>query len=336
MSSRVDRPDPTPAADGRGGGAAPRTERLPPEPARGLALLWTPSQWPVSLRDAGTGILFALPFGILWFLFMVMPIGYGFFISLHDWNPLMGSKFIGFGNYLKLFDEARFWSDLAVTLVYSLLVIPMILGFGLFFAVILHRQRFRGRALVESAFFVPYLLNVSIISIVWMFLLDPDVGIVKYYLGMLGIAVPTVLNDPFWVLPAIAFVTAWWLSGYRMVVFSAGLQGIPEDIYEAAALDGAGPLRAFWSITLPLLKPTLLYAAVITLVGGMRTFGQVIIMTGGGPGTSSEVLALYMYRLAFEFLRFGEAAAVGFILFGLIFVISLGMFRFIGLGSHLR
>jgi multiple sugar transport system permease protein len=304
--------------------------------APSLPLWLSPGRWPARYRDFAAVVLFVLPFAVLWFVFMILPILYGFWISLHDWNPLTGSRFIGFGNYAKLFATPRFWSDFRTTIVYSLLVIPMILGFGLLFAVMLHRVRIRGRGLLESVFFLPYLLNVSIISIVWTFLFDPDVGIVNYYLRAIGLDPPTVLNDPLWVLPGIALATAWWLSGYRMVVFSAGLQAIPETLYEAAALDGAGRWRMFRSITMPLLKPSLLFAAVITLVGGMRTFGQVILMTSGGPGTSSEVLALYMYRLAFEFLRFGEAAAVGFILFAVIFVGSLALFRLVGLESHLR
>ncbi len=324
MSSRADRNETTPAASRRGGILRPTPDWL------------VPSRWPVRYRDWAAGILFILPFAVLWLVFMILPILYGFFISLHDWNPLLGSKFIGFGNYTKLFATERFRGDFGTTMLYSVLVIPMILGFGLLFATMLHRVRIRGRALLESIFFLPYLLNVSIISILWTFLLDPDLGIINYYLRAIGFDPPTVLNDRYWVLPGIAFVTAWWLSGYRMVVFSAGLRSIPETLYEAAALDGAGPFQRFRLITLPLLKPSLLFAAVITLVGGMRTFGQVILMTNGGPGTSSEVLALYMYRLAFEFLRFGEAAAVGFILFAVIFVGSLGLFRLLGMGSELR
>ena len=136
-------------------------------------------------------------------------------------------------------------------------------------------------------------------------------------------------------IPSIAFVTAWWLCGYRMVIFRAGLKAIPKELYESASIDGAGPVRSFFAITLPLMKPAILFAAVLTLVGGMRTFGQVIIMTNGGPGNSSEVLALYMYRLAFETFQFGKAAAVGFVLFAIVFCVSMLLFRLLGLKSDL-
>lgn len=287
-------------------------------------------------KDIWIALAFLVPYGALWFTFLILPIGYGFYISLHQWNPLAGSKFIGFQNYLDLFASERFWGGLLNTLEYSAYVIPLILGLGLGFALLLHRSRVRGAAWVEATLFFPYLLNVSVISILWAFILDPNVGILSYYLRSIGISAPNFLNDPFWVIPTIAFATAWWLCGYRMIVFRAGLNAIPDELYESASIDGAGPLRSFWNITLPLMKPSLLFAAVLTLVGGLRAFGQVIIMTNGGPGTSSEVLAIYMYRLAFEMFNFGQAAAVGFILLVIIFSISMLLVALLGLESDLK
>jgi ABC-type sugar transport system permease subunit len=287
-------------------------------------------------RELAAGLCFVLPYACLWAVFMIWPIVYGFFISLHKWQPVLGSEWVGIRNYAELWRTPRFWSAALTTGKFAALVIPLILGIGLAFALLLHRRKLRGLTVVESALFFPYLLNVSIVSIVWLFLFDPDVGIVNHYLRRLGLSPPTFLNDPFWVIPAIALTTAWWLAGYRMVVFRAALQAIPEELFESAALDGAGPGRRLLHVTLPLLKPAMLFAAVITLVGGLRTFGQVILMTGGGPGLSSEVLALYMYRLAFQFLNFGLAAAVGFILFGTIFVLSLVLFLALGFESELK
>lgn len=288
------------------------------------------------IRSVLVGLAFAAPYIAIWFLFMVLPIGYGFFISLHDWNPVLGSTFLGLGNYTNLFYRARFWDSLRITLEYTAYVIPLIIGIGMAFALMLHKTKVIGASLIEGAFFFPYLLNVSVVSIVWVFVLDGNVGIIPYYLRQLGFSPPTFLNDTAWVVPVIAFVSAWWLSGYRMVIFRAGLQTIPQELYESASIDGAGPLRSFLAITLPLMRPALLFATVVTLVGGMRSVGQVIIMTNGGPENSSEVLALYMYRLAFDFFKFGEAAAVGFILFMIVMVITAGLFKLIGTGSELR
>lgn len=287
-------------------------------------------------KDILIALAFLAPYGALWFFFLILPIGYGFYISLHKWNPVAGSKFIGLQNYTELFSNPRFWESLKNTLEYSAYVIPLILGLGLGFALLLHRSRVKGSTWIEAALFFPYLLNVSVISILWAFILDPDVGIVPYYLRRIGIPAPSFLNDSYWVIPAIAFATAWWLSGYRMIVFRAGLNAIPDELYESASLDGAGRIRSFLNITLPLMKPSLLFASILTLVGGLRAFGQVIIMTNGGPGTASEVLAIYMYHLAFEMFNFGQAAAVGFILLAIIFSISLGLVALFGLESDLR
>ena len=285
-------------------------------------------------KEGVEGILFVLPYGTLWLLFLFLPLLFGFYISLHKWNPLVGNVFQGFQGYLELFRTPRFWNSFWVTWRFVLFVIPGIVLVGLLAALALHARLVGG--LFESMFFFPYLLNVSIVSILWGLLHDPDVGYLFQLLKRFHITTTPLLNHEFWALPAVAFTTIWWLAGYRMVVFRAALASFPAELYEAAKLDGASPLRTFFSITLPLLKPTLLFALVITTVGGMRTFGQIILMTAGGPGTSSEVLALYMYRVGFEFLDFGRAAAVGFILFLMIFTLVMILLRFFRLGSEMR
>lgn len=282
------------------------------------------------------GLIFILPYAVLWGMFLLGPMIFGFFISLHDWNPLLGNKFIGFQNYLELFADDRFWNSFWVTWEFSFYVIPGIILFALAFALLLHHGRIAGAPAMEAMLFFPYLLNVSIVSITWSLMHDPDVGLFVNFLGQLGINLPPLLNEPLLVIPMVALTTIWWLMGYRMVIFRAALSSIPKDLYEAAALDGSTPTRTFFAVTLPLLKPTLLFALVLTTVGGMRTFGQIIMMTAGGPGTSSEVLAYYMYRLAFDFLKFGKAAAVGFILFFIIFSISIVFIRIFRLEGDLR
>jgi ABC-type sugar transport system permease subunit len=287
-------------------------------------------------RQQFEGILFILPYGILWIVFLLGPMIFGFYMSLHKWDPLVGSKFLGLKNYLDLFTDKRFWNAFWVTWKFSLHVIPGIIVFSLAFALMLQKARFRGSKIVESLLFFPYLLNVSIISIIWKLMHDPDVGIIQHMFRFVGLDLPPLLNDKFWVIPMIALTTVWWLMGYRMVVFRAALASIPQDLYDAAAIDGAGAVRTFFAITLPLLKPTLLFTLVITTVGGMRTFGQVMLMTAGGPGVSSEVLALHMYRLGFDFIRFGKAAAVGFIIFAIIFGLSFIFLKILRLEGELR
>jgi len=285
--------------------------------------------------DTPIALLFIMPYFILWLLFAVIPVGYGFYISLHNWNPIGKSVFLGFKNYEDLFADDRFLNALKNTMIFAAWAIPLILIIGLAFALLLKHVRLPLSSVVEGALFFPYLLNVSVVGILWVFLLDPNVGIVPYYLSALGFPVLNFLNDPFFVLPTIAFVSAWWLAGYRMIVFRAGLNSIPQELYEASAIDGAGPIRQFFLITLPLIKPSILFASILTLVSGLCMLGQVLIMTNGGPGTSSEVLALFMYRKAFDAFNFGQAAAVGFVLFGIVFVVSLVLFKIFGLKSEL-
>lgn len=282
------------------------------------------------------GLLFILPYAILWLVFLFGPLVFGFIISLHDWDPLRGNAFVGLKNYATLFGQGRFWNSFLVTWRFILHVIPGIIGVALLAAVILQFNRFRGSELFESLVFFPYLLNVSIISIIWALMNDPDIGIINVLFDRFGLDIPPLLTSKFWALLVIAFATVWWLSGYRMIVFRAALASIPQDLYDAAKIDGSGALRTFFMITLPLLKPTLLFTLVLTTVGGMRAFGQVILMTSGGPGSSSEVLALYMYRLGFDFLEFGMAAAVGFIIFLVVFLLSMIFVRVFKLEGELR
>lgn len=282
------------------------------------------------------GLVFILPYAVLWVIFLLGPMIYGFYISLHDWDPLLGSKFLGFQNYRDLFTDARFWNSFWVTWKFSFYVIPGIIVFALAFALLLHQGRFPGVPVMEAMLFFPYLLNVSIISIMWSLMHDPDVGLFINFFSQFGVDLPPLLNEPLLVIPMVALTTIWWLMGYRMVIFRAALASIPKNLYEAAALDGSTPARTFVAVTLPLLKPTLLFALVLTTVGGMRTFGQIILMTAGGPGTSSEVLAYYMYRLGFDFLQFGKAAAVGFVLFFIIFSISIVFIKIFRLEGELR
>lgn len=286
-------------------------------------------------RKQLTGMLYVLPFALVWLAFLVWPVIYGFYISLWQWDPLRGSKFVGLGNYLRLFSDARFWNAFWNTLEFAAISIPLILGFGLLFAMLLHNSKFRGKDFVEASLFFPYLLNVSIISLIWAWLVDPDYGILLHLLRLLGWqTVPPFLNHPLWVIPLIALATGWWLSGYRMVVFRAALKDIPDSIVEMAEIDGANAWTRFVRIILPLIKPSILFALVLSTLSSFSVLGQVLVMTEGGPGRSSEVLALYLYRLGFHYFRMGEAAAVGFLLFLLMLVVTFVAFRFLGLESE--
>lgn len=284
------------------------------------------------------GVLFVLPFVLVWAAFLAWPVAYGVVISLFRWAGLSGSVFIGLDNYRALFADPRFWNSLIKTLEFAALVIPLIIGFGLAFALMLWQWGGRGSGapFVQAALFFPFMLTISLVALMWRWLLDTDYGLVGYALRLLGFTVPAFLNEPGWVLWALAFVTCWWLAGYRMIVFQAGLEDIPRELFEAARIDGAGAGRNFRNIILPLLKPSLLFSLVLTILAGFRSFGQVLVMTEGGPGRSSEVLALYLYRVCFEYMEIGKAAAAAVVLLALILVFTLLGVRLIGLKSELQ
>ena len=287
-------------------------------------------------REGVQGVLLVLPFALFWLVFLVWPVIYGFFISLHKWDPLSGNEFLGFRNYVKLFSDERFWNAFVNTFQFSLIAIPLIVVIGLLYALMLYSFRMKkATPWIEAMLFFPYLLNVSIISLIWAWLMDVDYGILLYYLEALGLDPPVFLNNEYWAIPAIAVATVWWLAGYRMIIFRAALNDIPPEYFEAAELDGAKGGKKFFHIILPLIRPPLLFAVVLTTISSFRVLGQVQIMTDGGPGRASEVLSLYLYRYAFDYFEMGQAAAVGFIQFLIILVVTLFSFRLIGMQSEL-
>jgi len=291
---------------------------------------------PFALQRVAELAAFILPFAAFWVLFRLGPVLYGVFISLYRWDPLGEARFAGFGNYLRLVHDPRFWNALVNTLKFAALAIPLIVGLGLLLGLFIFGGRgSRAAKMMEAGFFLPYLLTVSIVGLVWRWIFDPDFGVVLLVLRQAGLHPPTFLNEPRWAIPVIALATAWWLAGYRMVLFRAALEDIPEELYEAARLDGAGGVRIFFAVTLPLLKPAILFALVLTTISGFIVFGQVLMMTAGGPGRASEVLALYLYRYGFEYLEMGQAAAVGVILFLIILGLTLLSFRWLGFEAQL-
>ncbi len=286
------------------------------------------------------GLLYVLPFGIIWGVFLAWPVLYGLYISMFKWIGLHGTEFVGFSNFKALFNEPRFWNALLNTFEFALLSIPLIMGLGLGFALLVWglQSRFgqKTTGVIQSALFFPFLLTVAIVAMTWQWLFDWDYGLIQYALQLLGLEKIGFLSSPKWVLPSIAVGTAWWLVGYRMLVFIAGLQDIPDALFDCARLDGAKPRHNFFNIILPLMRPSLLFSLVLTILAGFRSFGQMLIMTEGGPGRSSEVLALYLYKTGFEYFELGKAAASGVVLLVFVLILTLLGVKFIGLKSELQ
>jgi multiple sugar transport system permease protein len=277
--------------------------------------------------QAKAAYFFMLPSLLILFLFVIVPIFQAGWIGLHDWqlgrpNP----EFVGLENYTNLLEDERFWNALKNTAVYTLGVVPGRILFALFFALLLNR-RIRGRAFFRAMLFLPAVISFAIEAIIWRFLLDPDIGLLPYGTGLVGIPSPEWLRSTTWAMPAVIIVSIWRWFGFNMVILLAGLQGIPEVYYEAAEVDGANSWQQFWRITLPMLRPALLFVLVDAVITSLQVFDQVYVMTGGGPLFSTETLVTYIYHQGFEIFDLGYASAAAYVLFFLIFLLTLGQLR---------
>jgi multiple sugar transport system permease protein len=272
--------------------------------------------------------LFLLPCLLLFLIFRVYPLVNGLYLSFTDARlGATEAEFVGLANYAHLAEDNRFQISLVNTAVYTLVSLLPILGVPLVLAVILDRG-IPLRAFLRSAFFFPFTLSVVTLGITWLWLLDPVVGPFNYTLKQLGLPTRSWLGDPSTAMGAIIATSVWWVAGYYLVLYLAALQDIPNHLYEAAAIDGAGAWRRFWSITLPLLRPIILLVVVLHIIGSFQLFGQVYVMTQGGPANATRTIVQTLYETGFKDLfDFGAASAMSWVLFAIILVVSLVQFR---------
>ena len=280
------------------------------------------------LRVSPTPYLFLLPACLLFLLFRVYPLINGLWLSFT--NARLGRAeyaFVGLSNYEKLLDDSRFLLSLVNTAYYTVASTLPILALPLLLAVLLNRG-VAFRALLRGAFFFPFTLSVVTVGLTWLWLLDPVVGPFNYYMRQIGLPMASLLAEPRTAMWGIVLTSVWWVTGYYLVIYLAGLQDIPRHLYEAAAIDGANAWRSFWSITVPLLRPVFLFVFVIHIIGSFQIFGQVFIMTQGGPGDATRTVVQHLYETAFQSLfNFGSASAMAWVLFAVILVFSLLQFR---------
>jgi multiple sugar transport system permease protein len=284
-------------------------------------------------REMLAAFLFLLP-NILGFLvFSVGPVIASAGISLLDWNLLNPPQWVGIGNYARLLTDQEFWSSLRVTLFYTLGMLPLSIIPALILAVALN-QPIRGRTIYRTIFFLPVVSSLIAVSLLWRWLYNPSFGLLNYLLnglfGMLGLPItaPDWLQSPTWAMPAIILMSAWKSLGYNMVLYLAGLQGIPRSLYEAAEIDGAGRWQRFGQITVPLLTPTTFFVIIITLIGSFQVFDQAYIMTGGGPARSTVTTVYYIYANGFERYQMGYASAIAWVLFLIILTLTMIQWRY--------
>jgi multiple sugar transport system permease protein len=279
-----------------------------------------------------TAMLALLPAMLVLGVFTIYPIIYSGYLSLHQWNGFDPTKtFVGLQNYVNLLASAQFWHSLWITVVYVVGITVLSVSGGLIIALLLNTG-IKGVTFYRVIYFIPVVTATVAAATVWKYLLDPGSGLVNVTLRSFGIKGPSWLTDPNFALLAVILVGVWKRVGFNMVIYLAGLQTIPRSYYEAAEVDGASGWQRFWYITLPLLAPTTLLIAIMTLIDAFLVFDTVFVMSNGtgGPVGSTEVLGFVLWRDAFRYFNLGDASAVGFVLFGIILIVTLIQWRLFG------
>jgi multiple sugar transport system permease protein len=275
------------------------------------------------------GYLFVLPSLSVLGLFVVWPIIQTIWMSFNNVDFLnQSSMWIGADNYRGLASDSRFWNALRNTAFYTLGVVPVGLILSLLAALAL-AQPLRGRSLFRAGFFLPVVSSFAVVAIVWQFLLNQDIGILAYWSRILHLPAAAWLNSTVWALPAVIIVGIWKGLGFNMVILLAGIMGISDTYYEAAAIDGAGPFTRFFQITLPMLRPTALFVLVMAVIGSFQVFDQVYVMTRGGPLFSTETIVTYLYHQGFELYQMGYASAIAVVLFVILLVLTFFQLKFL-------
>jgi multiple sugar transport system permease protein len=271
--------------------------------------------------------LFLVPSGLILLVFVAYPIVQSFWMSLHNWSFFASAQqYIGFKNYETLWHDSRFWNDLRNTAIYTGVVVPLQVGLGLALAVALQRNTLINK-FFRSVYFFPVISSLATMGIVWKFLLDPEIGVITHAMASVGLPNVDFLQSTTWALPSVMLVGVWKSVGFSMVIFIAALQDVPESLLEAAVIDGAGPWVRFRRVVLPQLRPSLLFASIISTIASMQLFDSVYVMTGGGPIFHTETLVTYIYDAAFDYSEPGYAAALSWVLFALILLVSLFQLR---------
>ena len=268
------------------------------------------------------GLLFVAPFLALYLLILVFPLLRGLWLSFNEVDLFGAGHFVGFGNYARLLHDPVFGTSLINTFEVTLMIVPVLTVISLLLALALNRAG-KGAAIMRGIFFASAVLSVTIVTLIWRFMLAPDAGLLGETWKVLGWEPLPFLSDPHLVLPALAITTIWWSVGFPMLLFLAGLQQIPQDMYEAAALDNSNGWTTFWRITVPALRRTLILVVMLQTAAQLQLFGQSQLLTAGGPSGASRTAVLFLFESAFGRWELGYASAAAEFLFLIILAVTL-------------
>ncbi len=261
-----------------------------------------------------SGYLFVLPFFVPFLVFSVLAILFGFYVSFTEWGIIGTPKWVGLDNYVQAFQDpdipVAWWN----TLRYGLMTVPSVIILGLLLALFVNR-RLPGSTFARTTFFTPYVLSATVVSVVWVWILDTQLGILNHYLAFIGLGDIPWITNPSWALPSISGVGIWWDTGFIMVILLAALQDIPPELREAAAIDGAGPVRTTLLVVIPLMRPVVALCLVLQVINALRVFSLVYLITNGGPANATESIVHLIYEAGFVKYQLGYAAAIAVLLF---------------------
>lgn len=280
-------------------------------------------QW----KEGWLAYFFLAPALIIFTTFLFYPMVRSIYLSMTITDPRgRVAAFVGFENYMDLFTNGYFLNNLKVTLIFILLTVPTTIIWSLFLAALTH-NKLKGMKVFQFIFSMPIIISAGTGSIIWLLLFHPTAGMLNYFLSLVGIPMISWLSDPNWAMISVSMMTVWMQMGFVYIVLLSGLQGISEEIYDSAKIDGAGPARTFIQIVMPLLSPTIFFVLIVSVINAFQAFGQIHILTRGGPMNTTNVVVYSIYQDAFINFRFGIGSAQALILFIIILLLTIFQFK---------
>lgn len=265
--------------------------------------------------------LFFAPFMLFFIIFRIIPFGQSIYLTFFEWDFFSEPNFVGINNYFKLLQDEKFWSSLGHTLYFTVLTIVPLVILGFLLALLLNKKQW-GSGIFRAGFLLPYIMSISVVCLIWQLLYNKNFGFFNSLFNTIGLTGPDWLGDSGMAMISVAMTTVWWTLGFNVLIYLSALQQISSSIYEAASIDGASPSQKMFFITIPLLKRTHVLVLVLQVISSLQIFGQIYIMTKGGPGGKTRVLIQYIYELGFRNFRMGYGQAIAFLFFILMVGVS--------------